>query len=837
MKFELALSALLRSKKFTLVFVFNFALAILGIFSLQYFKGTMEKSLGTKARVLLGSDLVVSSKFPISKDQKKLIKESIPAVENSFDGVSMMSMVSSNVRSRLTQVAMIENGFPYYGGMTFTDGSSYKRDGQELVPSEEEIWIYPEVLNQHKSKIGDFLKIGKSKFKVTKVIREDSFKSLRFSGFVPRVYMSEAGIKRANILQYGSTVQYTQNFKFSKTFTNDELEEVETKLENVMGSAIRVKSPNDGGDRIIRIMEYITNFLSLVSLVSFYLGLVGLFYLYSGFLEKNQKDMKVLLDLGVKKTEVLGTYLLHFLSMLLISCILIFGLLSFASPLMKSIISSNVPIEVDYSLDIFFFLKALVLILSLALSLGIPMILDKLNSSKKSLLRSILGYLPLAIILIALSQYVASVKNIGLYFSLVLFVIIGLVFIAGRFILSLFDRSGLGERLDLSLAFKNILRRKNSTLTIFLALFISTSLFSLIPQIGASLSKALALSGDTKPRFFVLDAQESELPKLKKSVEKMGAQLQNIAPMIRARIVEVNGVDFRDFSKLKSKTKEMDEDENELKNRTVNLSYRKGLKDSESIAEGRDFSGDYKSVDLKDPVEVSLEKGYAQRRGIELNDEITFDVLGMEVKGVIVNLRTVDWAQFVPNFFFIFQDGAINEAPKTMLATISSAEYDADEMMINLSTEFPSLTIFDVENVIDEFSKIVNVVTSVLDKMSLFSVFVGLIMTFIIIYHQMSIRRGDILRLKMIGLRIRNIRMSLLLEFAYISMSAVILGVVLGASSSFFIANYLFEGYWDFQLPIILTFLIIVPALILAVVYFVSLKVTREKENDLFGEI
>ena len=155
MKFELALSALLRSKKFTLVFVFNFALAILGIFSLQYFKGTMEKSLGTKARVLLGSDLVVSSKFPISNDQKKLITESIPKTENVFDGVSMMSMVSSSVRSRLTQVAMIENGFPYYGGMTFTDGSSYKKNGQESAPSENEIWIYPEVLNQHKSKIGD----------------------------------------------------------------------------------------------------------------------------------------------------------------------------------------------------------------------------------------------------------------------------------------------------------------------------------------------------------------------------------------------------------------------------------------------------------------------------------------------------------------------------------------------------------------------------------------------------------------------------------------------------------------------------------------------------------
>lgn len=837
MKVELAISALFRSKKFTFIFVLNFSLAILGVFSLQYFKGTMQKSLGSKARVLLGSDLAISSKFPISKEQSILIKQNIPKVMKSFNGVSMMSMVTSQNRSRLTQVAMIQDGFPYYGGMIFTDGDQYNSSSNLSAPSELEIWIYQEVLNQHNSKIGEFLKIGKFEFKITKVITEDSFKSLNFSGFVPRVYMSEAGIKRANILQYGSTVDYTQNFKFDQDFTNVQLEEIEAKLEKIMGSAIGVKSPNDGGDRIMRVMEYITNFLSLVSLVSFYLGLVGLFYLYSGFLERNENDMKVLLDLGLKKTEVLGTYLIHFFTMLLISCLFVFTLLSFASPLMEKIISSNVPIKVDYTLDFIFFIKALVLIVSLATSLGIPMILAKLNQKKSSVLSVATTYIPLISILVGLSQYVASIKNIGFIFSLFVFLSIATVFVAGRFILNLFDKSGLKNNLELSLAFKNILRRKNSTLTIFLALFISTSLFSFIPQVGASLSKALSLSSDKKPRFFVLDAQESDIPSLSLAVEKSGAKLENVAPMIRARIVEINGIDFREFSRKSSAESSNEDEDNELKNRTVNISYRSGLKDSEKIIQGVEFSGDYKSEALELPVQISLEIGYSLRRGIKLGDKITFDVLGMEVQGVITNLRSVDWAQFVPNFFFIFQNGAINEAPKTVLATISAGDYNADQLLLTLNDQFPSLTIFDVKNVIEEFSKIVDVVTSVLDKMSLFSVLVGLLMTFIIIYHQMSIRRSDILRLKMIGLRIKNIRLSLLIEFGVISIIAVIFGVFLGTVASYLIASYLFEGFWDFQLPIILTFLIIVPVLILSVVWVVALKVTKEKENDLFGEI
>ncbi len=72
---ELVYKALARSKFFSLIFILNFCLAIAALSYLQFFKGSIDISLETKAKSLLGADLVVSSRFPISLEQKEQIKK------------------------------------------------------------------------------------------------------------------------------------------------------------------------------------------------------------------------------------------------------------------------------------------------------------------------------------------------------------------------------------------------------------------------------------------------------------------------------------------------------------------------------------------------------------------------------------------------------------------------------------------------------------------------------------------------------------------------------------------------------------------------------------------
>ncbi|MBN2826186.1 MAG: hypothetical protein JXQ76_12725, partial [Campylobacterales bacterium] len=266
---ELVSKALARSKSFGLIFILNFALAIASLSYLQFFKTSMETSLESKAKVLLGADMVVASRFPIAKTQIDELKSRLPAIKDFDEGISTVSMVASDTRARLMEVVQLSKGFPYYGGLVFHDSSTYPQGTP--MPQEDEAWVYQEVLDLLGLKRGDRLKIGNAHFVVAKIIQEDTLKTISFNGFLPKVYITPQGFKRSELLQFGSTAQYKLNFRFKQNFSNDALETIENQIKKGIDPNLRVLSPNDGRDRLLNVMLWITYFLSLVSLVSFFL--------------------------------------------------------------------------------------------------------------------------------------------------------------------------------------------------------------------------------------------------------------------------------------------------------------------------------------------------------------------------------------------------------------------------------------------------------------------------------------------------------------------------------------------------------------------------------------
>jgi predicted lysophospholipase L1 biosynthesis ABC-type transport system permease subunit len=823
---ELVYKALARSKSFSLIFIVNFSLAIAALSYLQFFKGSMETSLDTRAKSLLGADLVVSSRFSITTEQEEIIKNKLPQLKGFTQGVSTVSMIASKTRARLMEVVKINEGYPYYGGLVFRDKSIYPKG--ELLPKANEVWIYQEVLDLLDLKLEDQIKIGKENFVIKKIIETDTLKTISFSGFMPKIYISEEGLERTELLQFGSTASYTLNYLFTENLNNDQLEKIEDELEKSIDQSMRVLSPNDGTDRLLRVLNFITNFLSVVSLVSFFLGLVGLVYLYSGFLRKHQKDIIVLGDMGLSKSSLMVTYLLHLFVLIIISSLIVFSLITLSAQFLGPLIQKFVDLDFDFSLDYYFLLKSSFILLILSLSIGLPLILPLLQRENQHISKILLGFIPFLSLLLLLSHFVAPAKQIGFSFAVVMLILIILFFAIGSVILKRLDFSGHLDNLSLSLALKNITRQKKTSLTLFTAILLCTTFFSLIPQIGSSLSNALTLSADERPRFFVIDAKEEQVKDIESQVHNMGGRLENISPMIRGRIVKVNDVDFIDHAKNYG--------DERLKNSTVNLSYRAKIKKSEQIIKGREFSGVYTSQDFSKPIEVSVEKRYAHSRGINLGDRLLFDVLGLELEAVVVNIRTVKWTEFVPNFFLILQEGALDDAPKTVLATISLGDYDAQQMLLKLSDLFPSLTIIDVQNLFESFLKLVKTVTALTDKMSLYSIIVGLLMSFIIIQYQMNLQKNNILRLKMIGVNNKTIRNSFLIEFGLISLGASILGIILGSIGSYIISTLLFNSYWDFRPDVLLLYFFFIPILTILIVSFFTSRMIHQKENVLFGE-
>src|SRR5690606_11656454 len=104
------------------------------------------------------------------------------------------------------------------------------------------------------------------------------------------------------------------------------------------------------------------------------------------------------------------------------------------------------------------------------------------------------------------------------------------------------------------------------------------------------------------------------------------------------------------------------------RNTGLNLTTRSYLSPAERIIEGEPFP---KEIDDPDrPALISLEKRWAERMDIDRGDRVVFDVQGVEIEGLIHNIREVKWTSFYPNFFVTVEPGFLEGAPKTFLAVL-----------------------------------------------------------------------------------------------------------------------------------------------------------------------
>src|SRR5690606_14089699 len=128
---------------------------------------------------------------------------------------------------------------------------------------------------------------------------------------------------------------------------------------------------------------------------------------------------------------------------------------------------------------------------------------------------------------------------------------------------------------------------------------------------------------------------------------------------------------------------------------------RQELSDSETIAKGKPFSPD-------GGPQISLEERFAERLNLRIGDELTFDISGIEVAGRVVNLRKVRWTSFQPNFFVQFNEGVLEEAPKTFLAALSGLSTEQKASIQNTIVDrLPNISLIDVSRIIERLSGII----------------------------------------------------------------------------------------------------------------------------------
>ena len=144
---------------------------------------------------------------------------------------------------------------------------------------------------------------------------------------------------------------------------------------------------------------------------------------------------------------------------------------------------------------------------------------------------------------------------------------------------------------------------------------------------------------------------------------------------------------------------------------------------------------------------VSVEAKVAESLKLKLGDLMTFTIAGVNREARVTSLRSINWDNFQPNFFMIFQPGTLQDLPATYLTSFYLAP-GHDKEIIELSRTFPAVTILPIDALLEQLRSILAQVTIAVEYVLLFVLAAGMAVLFSGLQSTLDerIRQGALLR-------------------------------------------------------------------------------------------
>jgi len=814
---KLALRDLRHQPAFAVFFIVNLALGLAGAMTLDGLQGSIERTLAGRSRSFLGADVRVSSSRPLTIDERAHV-DAVAAAEagggaggevTTAELVQMYSMVSAVGTSRLAEVRAIDGSFPPRGRIILAGSGEVDDVGRAELAGERIAWVDGALLGQLGVELGDSIRVGGVAFRVDDTIVRDTGLSVRAASLAPRLYVSLVHLAATGLVQMGSRVEYQR--LFSSVPGADARRIAASMRAAVDDPRIRITSHDEATEEISGGYERVTRYLGLVSLVALALAGVACAYLFRAFLRQRLVDLAILMSLGARRWRAQALLMIELAALGLTAAIAATAMSAAALPLLGALLSDVLPTRIELGLAP----REMVPTFAIALAVGplccLPLLARVRSLRVAELFQEhtqlglqkgrleILWYVPALLLLLAIAvTRTGELRHAATFVTLVV-VSFAVTALLGRVLLDAVSRARRVQSVPVRLALRQLAPHRRASLTAFVAVALCALLLSLPPQLRALLDERLQPPApEDIPSLFLFDIQPEQADPLRDHVARAGTELQRMAPMVRARLEAINGervgIDADPNASARGVTVR---DGQDLRGRRYNLTYQAELAATETLVEGRPFTGAY-DIDGEALPEISMEIDFATRLGVGLGDELRFDVQGVPVEGRIVNLRSVDWNSMQPNFFVSFQPGVLEPAPAVFLASVPALPREVrDRLQASIVEAFPNVSMIDVSRGVDRLLGLLDQLQWAITATAVTSLAVGLLLVFAIARDEAQVRRWDMNMLKILGARHGLVRRSIDVEFGVIGFSAGLVGCAAGAGVCAVLAVGLLDVAWS----------------------------------------
>ena len=693
-------------------------ISVSALTSVSFLADRMHRAFEFDARQLLASDLLIVADQAIPKE---LLEHAGQIGLTTAQTVVFPSMVSSKSQSKLASIKAVSANYPLRGSLSveLLGVGSSKEVHQKQGPKSGTVWVEPAILRNLQLQLGDELRIGERQLQITGVLTRELDRGAGFMNFAPRVMIALDDLPSTGLLGLGSRVTYRLLLAGSDDAIAAYHEWADKLIQTQNWRGIRIETLENAQPMMRKTLERAEQFLSLIALLTAMISAVAIALSARRYAVGQADVCATLKCFGASRRVILKKQSTTMLSLGVLSAVLGSLIGFFAQEILTRVLGNLLIASLPMpSLLPIFWSTAFTWVLLFAFA-G-PPLLSLSSVSPMRLIRKEFEFASVSTLWVFALAFISCATLIVLVaqdWKLALWV--GSSFIGALFIFSVCARGALWLVSQISMrqfatrfAYTSMERRSGFAVMQITSLGIAIMAILLIFLLRQDLLNAwrgnIPLNA---PNRFMINVQDDQKASLAELIESSGAPKPDFYPMVRGRLVQVNGVDISPLSYT-------DENARRLVDREFNLSYTDQLPEGNRILSGEWISGSQP--------QISIESGIAKTLKLKLGDQLTYEVAGETVSAPITSIRKLDWSSMRVNFFVIMPPALLRSMPQSWITSYYQAP-NLDSLDFQINQTYPNVTMVDVSASLQQIQEVLNKLSTALGLLFIFTLMAAIL--------------------------------------------------------------------------------------------------------------
>jgi putative ABC transport system permease protein len=784
-------------------------LAVAALTAVGFFADRLHQGLTRDAGALLGGDAVVGSDKPAPAEllQRAAVLGLLSASSTSFPSMGRAPDDLGGA-SRLVAVKAVSDAYPLRGQLRLKAAPDAAERSVAGAPAQGTVWVDAALLDALQLRVGDDLLLGDSALQITQIIVIEPDRGAGFMSFAPRVMLNQADLADTGLIQPASRVSYRLALAAPagrEAALREYVAWVEQQIKSVPLRGIQVESLQSGRPEMRQTLDRAETFLNLVALLAALLAAVAVGIAARDFAQRHLDDCAMLRVLGLSQRRIAGAYTLEFglVGLLASAAGVLIGLaVHFIFVwLLAGLVDAQLPAPGPWPA-----LFGIGVGMTLLLGFGLPPVLQLARVPPLRVIRRDVGGLKAGSVgvllagvggFVGLLMAVSSDPKLGAIavggFAVAIGVFALLSWLAVRLLKRLVPESraprwwtlGATAPRWLVLATRQIAARPAFAVLQVSALAVGLLALVLLVLLRTDLiSSWRQATPPDAPNRFVINLQPEQADAFKQRLAEAGVARYDWYPMIRGRLVAINGKEITGQSFAGERAARLAE-------REFNISHSGTAPAHNEVVAGRwvdDEAGG-----------LSVEEGLATEFGLKLGDTLRFDIAGQLHESRVSTLRKVDWGSMRVNFFVIFPRAAMPELPISYISSFRAPAPVAGAPSFDnrLSRDFPNITNIDVSASIGQVQRVLDQVIRAVEFLFGFTLLAGLVVLFSAISATREARSREFAIMRAMGAGGRLLAQVQRAELLGVGALAGLLASVAAMAVGWLLARYAFEFSWN----------------------------------------